>query len=99
MPNQRPHESARACGCDSAVDHVCDGHGAAHDGTRTTIAGGQAYDIRHKFWSDDEMYVSGPDEDGCFCILPPSESHWFRLPRFVTEDLIRELQRRLDLKA
>lgn len=93
-------DSGRPCGCDPASNHPCEGHATALDMSETEIDGAKAYRGGLGRVVDDPVCVViiGPDPDGEFGFLGAGgETTW--MPRFVAEDVIAELQRRLALRA
>ena len=97
MAETRPSsDGGRACGCDPKVGHVCDGHRRHLDRTETEIEGAAVYQGSRR--EPMIIVVTGPDEDGEFGILGAG-GEWSVMPRFVAEDLIYELQKRLSERA
>lgn len=86
------------CGCDPAANHVCDEHGRARDTTETEIDGARHRPSGNDSIEDMILVVTGPDADGDIGILGAG-GEWSWLPRFVAEDLVDELQRRLKLRG
>jgi hypothetical protein len=87
-------DSGQPCGCDPAANHVCESHAKVFDRSKTEIEGA--------FTGGDTLpmtvVVTGPDADGEFGILAAG-GEWSYLPRFVAQDLVDELQRRLNQRA
>jgi hypothetical protein len=83
-----PREGGRPCGCDPRADHVCDRHAGARDGTDSVIGAGA-----------DSVTVTGPSALGDLTLTISDGEGVVHLPRFVVEDLIWELQRRLALRV
>lgn len=87
MPALR-RESGRPCGCDPSCSHACEGH-AAHRDLSTTIIEGA-----HNALGDGiPIQITGPGPTGDIGLIVGQ--HWIALPRFVAEDIINELIRRL----
>lgn len=87
-----PREGGRPCGCDPKENYVCTGHEAYVDWSETEIeAAGRSH---HQ-----PLTVQGPDEDGNIAIrrgrADGDAPEQIEMSRFVVEDLIEELQRRL----
>jgi hypothetical protein len=90
-------DGGRPCGCDPRANHVCESHRAHVDRSETEIEG--AYRLEGGVTVQELIVVvTGPDIDGEFGILGVG-GEWTILPRFVAEDLIEELQRRLRERA
>ncbi len=85
-------DGGRACGCDPRAKHVCESHRNYIDETKTTLAGALIGGFDRT--QNGSVTVRGPDSMGDLWVLAPC-GHWMILPRFVAEDLIYELQRRL----
>lgn len=85
-------EGGRSCGCDPKANHVCAQHLKHVDESETEIAG--AFTYPHGRREPMIVVVTGPDDEGEFGIMG-SGGEWSILPRFVVEDLITELERRL----
>lgn len=79
------HENGRFCGCDPPVDHVCEGHAGVHDESESIIDVQQGEDAI-------ALRVTGP-VDGCLTVRQGRDT--IVMHRFIAEQLIAELDRRL----
>lgn len=87
-------DGGRTCGCDPKIDHVCESHAAHVDTSETEFIDAHA----------GRVVVSGPDDEGRFRIQVEGgatldEPQIAHVQRFVLEDIIHELERRLAARA
>lgn len=85
-------DSGRTCGCDPAENHVCSDH-AAHVDDSVSVFENAA---------GDNVIVSGPNSDGLFTLATEAgyeDGARVQVERFVLEDIINELARRLAERA
>jgi hypothetical protein len=92
--SSRAHQSGRPCGCDPAVEHVCDSHGNALDDSLFSV---QGYRSGLGDPTSTRLSVSGPDADGHFAI--DTDEQCIYVTRFTLEDFLDECRRRLDLRV
>lgn len=98
---KQPRLGGQPCGCDPKSDHPCDEHRAHVDESETEIEGGYSFSNDPGLSTAQQkqpciVVVTGPDREGEIGLLA---SDCVYLPRFVAEDLAREILRRLEERA
>lgn len=78
-------DGGRPCGCDPKINHPCEDHGRHVDETEGVFTG----------YGDTAVFVSGPDKIGLFTIGVRGRETAISVERFVLEDIIADLERRL----
>lgn len=77
---------------------MCESHEQARDDSEITFSG-HMQSAAPGALAQADLTVVGPTENGSIGLMYDEQAGWIWLQRFVVEDVIRELQRRLALRA